>query len=144
MIQQFYLSFANGLFRHIARPDSPYFQYYQDTNAWQYHIFTTLFLFMLGISILVTLIYYYYFNSKHMPAVYGTRKHWFFFMLIGAALNAVAVFIYLRSIQLAVGMSNHVYCTMLANAIFGIVAFFLASLLLKRWSNSAKTIPFRF
>ena len=75
-----------------------------------------------------------------MPAIYGTRKHWWIFLVIGVIINMTAVFVYLRLNQIASG-NNHMYCTMTANAVFGVVAYFFISLIINRWSTSAKKIP---
>lgn len=102
-------------------------------------------LLLLGISLLATLVYYYLINRPAFSQWY----HWLIILLINALIqgaiafsltnNDVSIGLYCEELNIT---SNDCFGFAFSNFIWGIIVYFLFSMVVKWWSTNGKKSPF--
>lgn len=141
MIRNLYLLLSNKVFRAIFGPpaeDQP--AYFLSGDIWNTELFTQLFALGLVVSVLHALFFHLYLNGKSMPAIFNSARYYWLTGLVCLIINGLAAYCYLYFSNLH--RLNHNLCVIFSNLLIGFIAYIIISILTKRWSTSAKSVPF--
>ncbi|MBC6991500.1 MULTISPECIES: hypothetical protein [Hymenobacter] len=128
-------SFFRFLYELIGTPQPP-----SETPLYRDVIFPNVGLLTLGISLGLVLIFYYLINRAMGVATFNKVRHWVIFLVINALL-AFVVAIWQAHAQQAAEHS-YIYWMATLNAFYGLLWFFLFSIILRKGSTNASTTPF--
>ena len=128
-------SFFRFLYELIGTPQPP-----ADTPVYRQIVFPNIGLLTLGISLALVLIFYYLINRAMGVATFNKLRHWTLFLV----LNALIAFIVVVWQAKAQQVTDHSYIYWLAtlNAVYGLLFYFLFSVILRKGSTNASTTPF--
>jgi len=103
-------------------------------------IFPNIGLINIGVSLALVLVFYYLINRAMGVATFNKTGNWALFLVLNA-LIAFGVVVWQTNAQ-AVASHSYVYWLATFNAFYGLLWFFLFSVILKGGSRNASTTPF--
>jgi hypothetical protein len=128
-------SFFRFLYELIGSPQPP-----SETPVYREVIFPNVGLLTIAVSLGLVLVFYYLINRAMGVATFNKGRHWAIFLIANAIIAFIIAIVQCNSQQVA--EHSYVYWLATLNMVYGLLWFFLFSVILRKGSTNASTTPF--